>query len=117
LANKKTGGTTPGVAVYLSKQDKELVDAQLRKEAEIRRRVDDALFRLSRGLALVRSIVVGNPNEFALHYLLEVVEHILKCAAEQAAVVVSDEFYMTFNVSSICELPVLHLSEISIFLA
>lgn len=58
LATKKQAATGS-----LSKQDQALVNAQLEKEAAIRRRVDGLKRRLERGLALVRSLVKSNAEE------------------------------------------------------
>ena len=99
LANKKTGSKSSAPA-NLSKLDRELVETQLRKEAEKRHHVNKILSHTRRGLALIRSIVTGNPLEFSKGFLLEVVVQVLKCAVERAAVVVGEEFFQTFIVSS-----------------
>ncbi|KAI0644913.1 ARM repeat-containing protein [Trametes meyenii] len=58
LANKKVSAT--GI---LSKQDQALVNAQLEKEAVIRRQVDVIRARVERGLRLVRSLVDARVEE------------------------------------------------------
>ena len=100
LANKKTGSSKSSAPANLSKLDRELVETQLRKEAEKRQHVNKILSHTRRGLALIRSIVTGNPLEFSKGFLLEVVVQVLKCAVERAAVVVGEEFFQTFIVSS-----------------
>lgn len=62
-AKKKSAVSEP----KLSKEDKVLIDAQLLKESEIRRRVSQAQLNLSRGLALVRALVEADVAQFQRH--------------------------------------------------
>lgn len=63
LANKKKAAGTP----VLSKQDAALVDAQLKKEAIIRERVNAMKARLERGLQLIHSLVSAQVEELKKH--------------------------------------------------
>ncbi|KDQ20094.1 hypothetical protein BOTBODRAFT_101949 [Botryobasidium botryosum FD-172 SS1] len=60
LANKKQTTT-------LSRQDRALVDAQLKQEAQVRRQVTLLKKRLERGLLFVQSVVQANVEEFHPH--------------------------------------------------
>ncbi|KAH8103551.1 armadillo-type protein [Cristinia sonorae] len=63
LANKKKATAAP----TLSKQDAALVEAQLKKESEIRARVNALKARLERGLRLVHCLVASQVDEVKLH--------------------------------------------------
>lgn len=61
LASKKS----LGIPQALSKQDKDLVETQLRKESDIRRRVSDVHGTVLRGLEFLYGIVDSGVVEFA----------------------------------------------------
>ena len=63
LANKKRAAGAP----VLSKQDAALVDAQLKKEAAIRERVNTIKARLEGGLRLIESLVSAQVEELKKH--------------------------------------------------
>lgn len=95
LASKKTSKSP----VNLSKHDKELLDVQLRKEAEIRRGVNNVISYFRRGFAFIRSTVNAKSEEFAL-YLPSVVSYVLESSVKQAAVLIREDAYATFIVSA-----------------
>lgn len=65
LATKKPQKATP----TLSKQDRELVEAQLRKESAVRERVSLTRRNIQRGLNLVKGIIDAGVREIEDHFL------------------------------------------------
>ncbi|KAI0060576.1 ARM repeat-containing protein [Artomyces pyxidatus] len=59
LAGKKSSATPT-----LSKQDQALVNAQLEKEAKVRKHVSQIQMRLARGLEVINHLVAGNVEDF-----------------------------------------------------
>ncbi|KAI0688462.1 ARM repeat-containing protein [Cytidiella melzeri] len=92
LADKKKNA---GVAT-LSKQDQALVQAQLQKEAVIRRRVDGVKSRFTRGLHLVDAIVRARSEK--LHAHLSSLVNILLSGAFGKAVVLIGELAFQYYV-------------------
>ncbi|GJE94641.1 ARM repeat-containing protein [Phanerochaete sordida] len=97
LATKKQAATGS-----LSKQDQALVNAQLEKEAAIRRRVDGLKTRLERGLALVRSLVKSNAEELKVQ-ISSLVNILLSGAFGNAAdTLVGENSFKTYLDLSAC---------------
>lgn len=96
LANKKSNKPP----VNLSKQERELIDTQLRKEAEIRRNVDKLLFNFKRGLAFIRHAVNAKSEEFVT-YLSVVIRAVLDSLVTPPAVPIHEDIYETFIVSAL----------------
>ena len=96
LANKKSNKPP----VNLSKQERELIDTQLRKEAEIRRNVDKLLFNFKRGLAFIRHAVNAKSEEFVT-YLSVVIRAVLDSLVTPPAVLIHEDIYETFIVSTL----------------
>lgn len=85
----------------LSKQDQALVQAQLEKEAVIRKRVEGLKSRLERGLALVRSLVKSNAEELKTH-VSSLVSVLLSGAFGNAAVsLVGENSFKTYLVCNL----------------
>lgn len=93
LKNKKPASAT------LSKQDQALVQEQLRKESEIRRRVSYAKRKLEHGLELVHSLASARVDEFRL-YLSNVAALLLSGAFGQASLLIENKAFYTFLVIS-----------------
>jgi hypothetical protein len=62
IAGKKAIGTA-----NLSKQDKALVDAQLRAESEVRKNIDILKAKAERGFGLIRSAIASQTSDFEVH--------------------------------------------------
>lgn len=93
LANKKAASSGT-----LSKQDQALVQAQLEKEAVIRKRIFSIKSRVERGLAFVRSLVRSNAEELR-EYVSSLVDILLSGAFSDAAVtLVGEESFKTYLV-------------------
>lgn len=96
LATKKQASGT------LSKQDQALVQAQLEKEAAIRKRITSLKNRLERGLAFVRSLVKSSAEELKAH-VSSLVNVLLSGAfGNAAASLVGEDSVRTYLVSSRC---------------
>lgn len=85
--------------VTLSKQDQALVDEQLRKEADVRKRVSEIRVKLDHGLELVRSLSAAHVDEFRTY--APQIASILRCDAFGGAseALVGDKAFNTFLVS------------------
>lgn len=92
LAKKKGKAAAP-----VSKADRALVDAQLTKEQQIRRNVDDALARVRRGLTFVKSLL--DATTFGIEAVANDLVQLLMSVAGQTAVVhVAQLVFETFLV-------------------
>lgn len=76
LAAKKIEKAPLNIA-KLSKQDKELIETQLRTESDTRRRVQAARDGVLKAFALLRAIVAAKPEEFAV-FAPEIVKLVLE---------------------------------------
>ena len=86
--------------VTLSKQDQALVNEQLQKEAEIRKRVSEVLAKLEHGLGLVHSLTSANVEEFRAH-APQIDTILLRNAFNEASeALVGDKVFNTFLVRS-----------------
>ena len=94
LANKKKGSAPTS----LSKQDQALVDAQLKKESEIRHKVNVLKYRLERGLRLVHCLVASQVEEVKTH-MSSLVELLLRGAFGKAVNLVGSVSFTAFVVS------------------
>lgn len=94
LANKKKATTGP----VLSKQDAALVEAQLKKEVEIRAGVNTLKARLDRGLRLVHCLVASRVEEVKLH-MSSLVELLLHGGFGKAVDLVGSASFEAFVVS------------------
>ena len=91
LANKKQP--------TLSKQDQALVQAQLEKESQVRKRVNVIQERLRRGLRVIRHLVEGHVMEFSM-WVSTVAELLIEGGAlDQGKVLVGEEGFETYLVS------------------
>ena len=90
--NAKNAQTT------LSKQDQALVNEQLRKEAETRRRVSGIKAKLEHGLELVHSLSSANVEEFRVHAPQIFSILLLTASAEASVALVGDRAFNTFLV-------------------
>ncbi|KAI0077211.1 ARM repeat-containing protein [Panus rudis PR-1116 ss-1] len=98
LANKKKAAGAP----VLSKQDAALVQAQLEKEAGIRKRVNLLKARLERGLNLVHALVDARVDELRVH-LSHVIEVMLTGVFGKAVSLVgSRPFEVYLDLSNTC---------------
>ncbi|KZO93854.1 ARM repeat-containing protein [Calocera viscosa TUFC12733] len=97
VAAKKTAGKT----VTLSKQDQALVDAQLAKESEIRKKINHLQRQADRGLALIRSLVQGD-NEAFHHRLYHVLSLLLSGVLSYGSALVGPEAFETYLEMSKC---------------
>lgn len=84
----------------LTKQDRALVDAQLKKESEVRRQVYLVQANLRRGLALIRSVVEAGVEEFRSHIAL-VVGLLLDNAVGNGSSLAGEEVFETYLVRMI----------------
>lgn len=91
LAKKKGGNAGP----KLTKEEQATLDAQRRKEKEIRSNVQKVHDRIVRGLHLVEAIVDGNTGEVA-QYLVELIRLITKLAARNAGELVGESIFDTY---------------------
>ncbi|OBZ91073.1 Translational activator gcn1 [Choanephora cucurbitarum] len=89
LAKKK------GVAQKLTKEEQAAVNAQLRKETEIRAHVQSVHDKLTLGLDVVRSIVNGN-SEAAEEYLVDLVRILISAGKHQAGRLVGELLVDTY---------------------
>ncbi|KDQ56445.1 hypothetical protein JAAARDRAFT_36597 [Jaapia argillacea MUCL 33604] len=96
LANKKTV-----TSAAVSKQDQALVQAQLQKEAEIRRRVNTIQNRLGRGLHLVHSLVSARVDEFR-SYISSVATLLLDGAFDKAVSLVGTSSFDAYIALASC---------------
>ena len=85
--------------VTLSKKDQALVNEQLRKEAEIRKRVSGIKTQLEHGLELVHSISSANVEEFRAYAPQTFSILLLNAFAEASVALVGDKPFNTFLVS------------------
>lgn len=93
---KKLNAKKPQVT--LSKQDQDLVDEQLQKEAEIRKRVSGIRAELDHGLELVHSLSV-NIEEFRA-YAPKVASILLETFSAASVALVGEKVFNTFLVRS-----------------
>lgn len=84
----------------LSKQDQALVNEQLQKEAEIRKRVSEIRARLDHGLNLVNSLTTANVEEFRAYAprIASILRLNVFCKASEA--LVGEKPFNTFMVST-----------------
>lgn len=82
----------------LSKQDRALVNEQLRKEAEIRNRVSGIRAKLEHGLELVDSLSSANVEEFRAHAPQIVSVLLLNAFPKASEALVGDKAFSTFLV-------------------
>ncbi|EEB98078.1 hypothetical protein MPER_02478 [Moniliophthora perniciosa FA553] len=92
LANKKAANT-----VTLTKQQQSLVNAQLAKEAEVRKRVASIKANLDRGLRLVGSLINASVPEFRV-YISTVVTLLLEGALEKGSLLAGEMALETYLV-------------------
>ncbi|TGZ81351.1 ARM repeat-containing protein [Ascodesmis nigricans] len=83
LAQKK------GTEKKLTPQEKAAVDAQLKKEEEIRNRVKEIELRLNRGVGLISSLATGAPTAVEL-WMYQGVKALLDCLAAGAGMIIGD---------------------------
>ena len=93
LANKQKGSGSGS----LSKQDQALVQAQLEKEAIVRKRVTSVKSRIERGLALVRSLVKANVEQLRAH-ISSIVDVLLSGAFGITVTLTGDSAFDTYLV-------------------
>ena len=93
LANKKTSGPAT-----LSKQDQQLVQAQLEKEATIRALVESIKARLERGLHFVRSLAAARVELHA--YISTIIDLLFKGAFSTTAIALVD--FLPFETYLVC---------------
>lgn len=91
LAKKKGVNAGP----KLTKEEQATLDAQRRKEKEIRSNVQIVHDKLVRGLDLVKAIVIGNSADVA-QYLVDLIRLLLKLAARNAGALVGDDIFKTY---------------------
>lgn len=84
--------------VTLSKQDQALVNEQLQKEAEIRKRVAETKAKLEHGLGLVHSLSSANVAEFRAHAPQIASILLLNVFNEASKTLVGDKAFGTFLV-------------------
>ncbi|KAI0343486.1 ARM repeat-containing protein [Trametopsis cervina] len=96
---KKSAGTS-----ILSKQDQALVQAQLDKEATVRKRVESIKVHLHRGLHLVDALVKARSDELHVH-LFSIVSILLSGAFGKAAALVGDAAFQYYIGLSECCTP------------
>ncbi|GAA5985182.1 hypothetical protein JCM5350_004261 [Sporobolomyces pararoseus] len=89
LARKKP------VAAQLSKQDRQTLEKQLTKEAEVRSQVAAALGRLRRGFELSLCLI-NSRTELIREYLARLVNHVLTVITMQPATLVAEEAFSTY---------------------
>lgn len=92
LASKK------GAAPTLTKQQQALVQAQLEKETQVRQRVVGIKVQVDRGLALVRSMVNANVEEFP-PYIAPITELLLEGVLKSGKVLVGQDAFDVYLVS------------------
>jgi hypothetical protein len=91
LAKKKGVNAGP----KLTKEEQATLDAQLRKEKDIRRNVQNIYDRLIKGLDLVKAIVKGNSEETANH-LVVLIRSLLKLCDRNAGALVGEDLFDTY---------------------
>ncbi|KAI8988374.1 armadillo-type protein [Mycotypha africana] len=105
LAKKK------GLTQKLTKEQQASVDAQLKKEAEIRTNVQSVYEKLTLGLAIVRSLIHGNKEEMP-HYLNDIINMLLNIGKQKAGLLLDDQLVETYlhlgdcvdeEIQSICD--------------
>ncbi|ESK85788.1 translational activator [Moniliophthora roreri MCA 2997] len=90
LANKKAANT-----VTLTKQQQSLVNAQLAKEAEVRKRITSIKANLERGLHFVQSLINALVSEFRV-YISTVVTLLLEGALEKGSLLAGEMALETY---------------------
>ena len=85
----------------LSKQDRALVNEQLQKEAEIRKRVSGIRIKLEHGLELVHSLSSANVEEFRAYAPQIVSILLLNAFPEASEALVGDKAFNIFLVGSL----------------
>jgi len=91
--------------VTLSKQDQALVNEQLRKEAEIRKRVSRIGAKLEHGLELVHSLASANTEQFRAHAPQIASILLLNAFNEASETLVGDKAFNTFLVRPLVPIP------------
>lgn len=89
LASKKAAKPAAG-SKALSKQDQELVAAQLRLESETRKRVDGVFKKAERGLALLHSTIKASIEELG-NYFAELVDLFLSGVVKRGALLLGSQ--------------------------
>lgn len=83
----------------LSKQDQALVQAQLEKESQVRKRINAIQERLRRGLRIIKHLVAGNVMGFSA-WVSVVAELLIEGGSlEKGKVLVGEEGFDTYLVS------------------
>ena len=77
----------------LSKQDQALVDAQLKKEGEIRKKVNGVRDRARRGLRLIESIVASKTDQFKSE-LSKTMELLIHGVIKQGSTLLGPDYLM-----------------------
>lgn len=95
---RKSLASKRGAAPTLTKQQQVLVQAQLEQEAQVRQRVVDIQVQLLRGLALVKSVVNANVNEFP-PYIAPITQLLLEGVLRKGKVFVGQEAFVAYLVS------------------
>ncbi|KAI8061541.1 armadillo-type protein [Gilbertella persicaria] len=90
LAKKK------GVAQKLSKEEQAAVNAQLKKEADIRSHVQTVYEKVTLGLDVIRAVVAGN-CEAVEEYLVDLVRILLDAGKHHAGLLVGDLLVDTYR--------------------
>jgi len=93
---KSLAGKRPSIAT-LTKEEKAAVNAQLEKEALIRKRLSVMKFGLERGLHLVRGLILANVPEFG-SYLSSVASLLLEGALRKGTALVGQYGFDTYLV-------------------
>ncbi|CEG70748.1 hypothetical protein RMATCC62417_06588 [Rhizopus microsporus] len=89
LAKKK------GLTQKLTKEEQAAVNAQLKKEAEIRERVQQSYEKISLGLGVVCSIIAGNSSG-AEEYLIDIERMLLEAGKGRVGLLVDDMLVNTY---------------------
>jgi hypothetical protein len=84
--------------VTLSKQDQALVNEQLQKEADVRKRVSEIRGKLDHGLELVHSLSSANVEEFRAHAPQIASILLLNAFNEASEALAGDKTFNTFLV-------------------
>lgn len=97
---RKTLNSKASTSTTLSKQDQALVQEQLQKESQIRKRIMSMKTRLEHGLELVHSLASARVDEFRL-YLSELATLLLKSGFGNVSLLTGTKAFDTFLVSSL----------------
>jgi hypothetical protein len=94
LASKKGGNTST-----LTKQQQALVNAQLEKEQQVRQRLVSIKAQLSRGLALVKSVINAGVAEFP-PYIVPITKLLLDGVLQDGKVLIGQAAFEAYLVSA-----------------